>query len=95
MTPLSQDPKETAAFELALTKLKAETEDSRIISEGLSASVSKLLSFSLNCDQEKGEVKKEAEAEEGYLTTLNELIYSIRFLNRRNSEILDHLKILL
>jgi hypothetical protein len=77
----------------SIDRLRAITAEARAISDAFYDKATKLLDFTLTCDIEKSEVQKEQP--NGHLTYLNDQINALRYLNRRNTEILDHLNTLL
>ncbi|MFA5207462.1 MAG: hypothetical protein WC428_02280 [Candidatus Paceibacterota bacterium] len=82
-TPEAKEPK---VFEEILLSLKNEVVNARGNSDDLKNMVSKLSQFNPNCDMEKG--TDALPAPEGVITSIKNMLEELKFINRRNSEIL-------
>jgi hypothetical protein len=85
-TPEAKEPK---VFEEILLMLKNEVTNARGNSNDLKEMVNRLLQFTPNCDMEKG--TDALPAPEGVITNINNMLEELKFINRRNSEILIYL----
>lgn len=85
-TPCATEPK---ALDALVIKLSNEVTEARNQSNDLYTKASRLATFDLKCDCEKSE-ERPADPE-GLLTTLNDLINGLHFINRRNLEILQQI----
>jgi hypothetical protein len=83
-TPCATEPK---VLDALVSKLSKEVSEAKNQSNDFYSKACRLANFSLDCDCEKGE-ERPADPE-GLLTTLNELINNLHFINRRNLEILQ------
>jgi hypothetical protein len=77
---------ELKALDALIERLSVEVDAAKTNSNDFYSKASRLAAFSLNCDCEKGEARPEQP--EGLLTTLNDLINKLQYVNRRNLEIL-------
>lgn len=80
---------EQRAVDVLLKRLADEVSTARSNSNDFYSKALRLSSFSLECDSEESE--KRLEDPDGYLAELNNLINILRFINRRNVEILLHI----
>jgi hypothetical protein len=85
-TPCATEPK---VLDALVSKLNKEVSEAQNQSNDFYSKSSRLAIFDLQCDQEKGEAKPADP--EGLLTTLNDLINALHFINRRNLEILQQI----
>ncbi len=85
-TPETREPK---VFETILLILKNEVTNARGNSNDLTEIVSRLSNFTPNCDMEKG--TDALLAPEGVITIINNMLEELKFINRRNTEVLQYL----
>jgi len=84
---------ELKALDALIEKLNIEADNAQNNSNNFYSKAIRLANFSLNCDCEKSEERPPDP--EGLLTTLNELINRLQYINRRNTEILQQIDKLL
>ena len=77
-------------FDSLIEKLRLIVTEGKQISDAFYEKATKLSSLTLDCDQEAKEEDRKEEPQ-GHITNLNELIYVLKFLNKRNNEILEHI----
>lgn len=85
-TPCATEPK---VFDSLVSKLNKEVSEAKNQSNDFYSKATRLATFSLECDCEKDEAKPADP--EGLLTSLNDLINALHFINRRNLEILQQI----
>jgi hypothetical protein len=86
-------PRGTTEFESVLNQFESKLGESKEISTGIYDKARILSDFQLQCDMEKDEAQ--VKAPDGIITSLNQVLARIDYLNRRNSEILKHLNTLI
>jgi len=91
MSQLNPTPStvEQKALDALIERLINEVSTARSNSNDFYAKITRLSNFILDCDSEKSEASPPSD--EGLLSTLNELINNLRFINRRNVEILQQI----
>jgi hypothetical protein len=81
--------REPRAFELVINSLQTEVTKAKDNSNDLKEIVSRVSNFTPNCDTEKSEPKPDSP--EGILSVINDLLDALKFINRRNTEVLQYL----
>jgi hypothetical protein len=81
-------PEAVKELELLNKRFESITNEAKDISDTLYEKANRLSSFSLICDQEKSAM---SDVPDGIVKTLNDLADKLSFINRRNTEIYQHL----
>jgi hypothetical protein len=89
-TPQPMSSVTSKEFETIINLFESKLSETKKISDGLYDSVRGLYDFQLRCDTEK-EQEARPKMPDGLVTTLNTILDRIDYLNRRDSEILNHL----